>query len=281
MQVVLVMFRADGERRSFSVVRDITVLGRREDCDLRIPLGDVSRKHCRIIRSGDNVRLEDLGSSNGTLRNGERITSVDLQPGDTIVLGPVTFVVQINGLPADDKLKPHRITAAGSGDATSVVGVPLDTLDEIEPALEELHSPDNAANTVSTASPKVSGNDDNEDLVSLEPAEEIVADTGAKSRRDHSRKAEHASPPAASAGAAKTKKEASKAEKGKKTSEPAASAKTTAAPADPLVIEGELQASDQFEGVVDGAEFDIVLDDIAQESSGGEIQIDWNPESQA
>ena len=67
MQVVLVMFRNDGERRSFSVVRDITVLGRREDCDLRIPLGDISRKHCRIIRSQDSVRVEDLGSSNGTL----------------------------------------------------------------------------------------------------------------------------------------------------------------------------------------------------------------------
>ncbi len=37
MQVVLVMFRSDGERRSFSVVRDMTVIGRREDCDLRIP----------------------------------------------------------------------------------------------------------------------------------------------------------------------------------------------------------------------------------------------------
>ena len=40
MQVVLVMFRAEGERRSFSVARDVTVIGRREDCDLRIPVSE-------------------------------------------------------------------------------------------------------------------------------------------------------------------------------------------------------------------------------------------------
>ena len=48
MGLVMVMFRADQQRRSFSVTRDMTVIGRREDCDLRIPLSDVSRKHCRL-----------------------------------------------------------------------------------------------------------------------------------------------------------------------------------------------------------------------------------------
>jgi pSer/pThr/pTyr-binding forkhead associated (FHA) protein len=106
MQVVLVMFRADGERRSFSIVRDMTVIGRREDCDLRIPLGEVSRKHCRLIKDGDVVRLEDLGSSNGTYHNGQRVQEAVLAPGDNVQVGPVTFVVQIDGLPADDDLQP-------------------------------------------------------------------------------------------------------------------------------------------------------------------------------
>ena len=106
MQVVLVMFRADGERRSFSVTRDMTVIGRREDCDLRIPLGEISRKHCRLVKDGDTLRLEDLGSSNGTYVNGERIQEADIQPGDTIQVGPVAFVVQIDGAPADDELQP-------------------------------------------------------------------------------------------------------------------------------------------------------------------------------
>lgn len=106
MQVVLVMFRSDGERRSFSLTHDVTVVGRREDCDLRIPLGDVSRKHCRIIKEGDTLRVEDMGSSNGTFVNGRRIQEAVLSPGDNLQIGPVTFIVQIDGVPADENIQP-------------------------------------------------------------------------------------------------------------------------------------------------------------------------------
>jgi pSer/pThr/pTyr-binding forkhead associated (FHA) protein len=106
MLVVLVMFRADGERRSFSITRDMTIIGRREDSDLRIPLGDVSRKHCRLIKDGDVLRVEDLGSSNGTFCNGTRVTQCELNPGDTLQVGPVVFVTQIDGAPAEDELEP-------------------------------------------------------------------------------------------------------------------------------------------------------------------------------
>jgi len=112
MQVVLVMFRADGERRSFSIVRDMTVVGRREDCDLRIPLGEVSRKHCRLIMEGDGIRLEDLGSSNGTFHNGECVREATLNAGDTVQIGPVTFMVQIDGVPADEEMQPATSEAA-------------------------------------------------------------------------------------------------------------------------------------------------------------------------
>ena len=81
MGVVMVMFRADGQRRSFSITRDMTVIGRREDCDLRIPLSDVSRKHCRMIVNGEAIKIEDLGSSNGTYINGERVQQVVARRG--------------------------------------------------------------------------------------------------------------------------------------------------------------------------------------------------------
>ena len=117
MQVVLVMFRPDGQRRSFSVVRDMTVIGRREDCDLRIPLGDVSRKHCRLIKDGDALRVEDLGSSNGTYRNGNRVQHSELTAGDTLQVGPVVFVLQVDGVPADEDLQPVTSDAATAGAA--------------------------------------------------------------------------------------------------------------------------------------------------------------------
>src|SRR5882757_6115099 len=103
MQLVLVMFRAEGERRSFSLTKDVTTIGRREDCDLRIPVSDVSRKHCRIIKDGGSIRVEDLGSSNGTYHNGQRIQgSTTVEAGDSVQVGPVVFVLQVDGVPADE-----------------------------------------------------------------------------------------------------------------------------------------------------------------------------------
>src|SRR4051812_31841537 len=115
MQAVLVMFRSDGQKRSFSIARDMTVIGRREDCDLRIPLGEVSRKHCRLVRDGDTLKLEDLGSSNGTFLNGQRVQEALLSPGDTIQVGPVAFALQIDGEPPEDDLRPVTAGASNNG----------------------------------------------------------------------------------------------------------------------------------------------------------------------
>jgi predicted component of type VI protein secretion system len=116
MDVVLVMVKPDGERRSFPLNREMTVIGRREDCDLRIPIGDISRKHCRLVKDDGGVRVEDLGSSNGTYRNGERVQETMLEPGDHLRVGPVHFIVQIDGVPADDEIRlPTRGEEAAAG----------------------------------------------------------------------------------------------------------------------------------------------------------------------
>ena len=126
MQVELIMFRTGGERRSFAVVRSTTTIGRREDCDLRIPVGDVSRKHCRLVLSPDNVRIQDLGSSNGTYVNGQRVTDAFLNPGDTVGVGPVHFVVQVDGVPSEHDLTPPA--AAGGESALGGTGLAADAL---------------------------------------------------------------------------------------------------------------------------------------------------------
>jgi pSer/pThr/pTyr-binding forkhead associated (FHA) protein len=133
MQAVLVMFRNDGERRSFSISRDMMVIGRRQDCDLMIPLGEISRKHCRIIREGDTLRIEDLGSSNGTFHNGRRIQEAVLEPGDTVQVGPVSFVVQIDGVPEDDEIQPNLKSAGVTMGDDDELGALSDD-EELEPA---------------------------------------------------------------------------------------------------------------------------------------------------
>lgn len=127
MNVVLVMFRSDGEHRSFSIVHDMTIIGRREDCDLRIPLTDVSRKHCRLVKEKGALRLEDLGSSNGTYCNGQRIQEVILSAGDQLRIGPVTFVVQIDGVPREDELAMMESSSHASAEV-----VEADELQEID-----------------------------------------------------------------------------------------------------------------------------------------------------
>ena len=135
MQLVLVMFRSDGERRSFSVVRSMTVIGRREDCDLRIPVGDVSRKHCRILTADNVATIEDLGSSNGTYVNGQRVQQSELNAGDTIGVGPVQFIVQLNGVPDEDEMVAPTANPPAVDHDDSAAGYQTATIDD-EP-LEE------------------------------------------------------------------------------------------------------------------------------------------------
>jgi hypothetical protein len=65
-----------------------TLIGRAGHCDLVLPQDNVSREHARVsLRHGEFV-VEDLGSSNGTWVNGERLTGPTvLRDGDGLVLG--------------------------------------------------------------------------------------------------------------------------------------------------------------------------------------------------
>ena len=69
---------------------DELVLGRRENSDLLLPDPHVSRAHAVVRKSAGAVWLEDLGSTTGTMVNGEPITgSQALKHGDTVRFGAV------------------------------------------------------------------------------------------------------------------------------------------------------------------------------------------------
>ena len=99
MDVVLVMFTADGSRREFPVQKNRVIIGRTNSCGLRVPLSSVSREHCEISIHGDEIVLRDLGSSNGTYHNNLRIQEAEILPGDEISIGPVVFTVVVDGKP--------------------------------------------------------------------------------------------------------------------------------------------------------------------------------------
>src|SRR6476660_370582 len=58
------------------IVKDLIVVGRKEDCDLRLEHKSVSKMHCVIVKTDGLLLLRDLGSTNGTRVNGTRVPLV-------------------------------------------------------------------------------------------------------------------------------------------------------------------------------------------------------------
>src|SRR5690349_25175083 len=61
------------------------VVGRSSDLDMVLVEEMVSRKHARIAYENDAVVIEDLGSTNGTFVNGEKIKRAQLKEGDRVL----------------------------------------------------------------------------------------------------------------------------------------------------------------------------------------------------
>ncbi len=148
MDAKLVMFRSGGEKRDFRLSGPKTLVGRKNDCDIRIPVNEVSRHHAEFHIDGDAVTLKDLNSANGTFVNNKRVKTVTLSAGDHVIIGPVVFTVQINGKPEEirpvkTRLKKHPAAAIDDSEPAMVQPqsqpVPDEELDPIS-ALEALAS---------------------------------------------------------------------------------------------------------------------------------------------
>src|SRR6266513_5929081 len=93
----LVSLRGELMAVPIPIERDEVVIGRAIEADVRLNDSRASRLHARISSELDpttnqtNCRITDLGSTNGTLVNGEPITEVPLNDGDKIVIGDHLF----------------------------------------------------------------------------------------------------------------------------------------------------------------------------------------------
>lgn len=95
------------------------LIGRAAGLDLVLVEDMISRRHARIVVRDDEAVLEDLGSTNGTFVNGERIAAVRLQEGDRILVGSTILSVVAQGegmlLPSSPDLPSFATSGAMSG----------------------------------------------------------------------------------------------------------------------------------------------------------------------
>jgi hypothetical protein len=79
---------------------DRTTIGRVEDNMFQIAEPSVSSHHCEIHLRGAEVFIQDLGSTNGTFINNEKISEGVLKPGQTLRLGNVELKLEAAGAAA-------------------------------------------------------------------------------------------------------------------------------------------------------------------------------------
>src|SRR5262245_28605264 len=80
---------------SLEITKPNQLVGRHSMADLRLPLPDVSRRHCRFVFEDGGWRVVDLESLNGVFVNDERVRESSLRPGDQLRIGGFTFAVEL------------------------------------------------------------------------------------------------------------------------------------------------------------------------------------------
>jgi predicted component of type VI protein secretion system len=127
--------------RAFEVNVERTTVGRLEDNTFQIADPSVSSHHAEIVLKGSDLLIRDIGSTNGTFINGEKITEAVLQPGQTLRFGQVELKID-DGKPvsapapvpaaAASAPAPAPAAAKKSQDGTMIVprGVSLTDLEQ-------------------------------------------------------------------------------------------------------------------------------------------------------
>jgi pSer/pThr/pTyr-binding forkhead associated (FHA) protein len=91
------------------LVKDMTVVGRTDNCDVRLDHKSVSKLHCVIVKTDGLLLLRDLGSTNGTRVNGQRVRRAALLPNDQLTIATYKFRVTF-GPDAAPPARPEEAT---------------------------------------------------------------------------------------------------------------------------------------------------------------------------
>src|SRR3954453_14178518 len=103
------------------ITRDVTVVGRREFCDVQVNDPSLSKRHCVLVKTDGLLVIRDLGTTNGTKVKGQRIRWAALLPDDRITLGAYKLRVYLG---AADVPGPSEIPRGGNRAAAARAASP-------------------------------------------------------------------------------------------------------------------------------------------------------------
>jgi predicted component of type VI protein secretion system len=95
----LVVLSAGLNGRTHELNVDKTTIGRVEDNTFQIADPSVSSHHCEVLLQGSDVLIRDLGSTNGSFINNDKISESILKPGQTLRLGQIELQLVPEGAP--------------------------------------------------------------------------------------------------------------------------------------------------------------------------------------
>jgi pSer/pThr/pTyr-binding forkhead associated (FHA) protein len=113
------------------ITRDVTVVGRREFCDVRIDHPGLSKRHCVLVRTDGLLVVRDLGTTNGTKVKGQRVRWAALLPGDRLSLGGYKVKVYLGPDTAPSPSERAAAAVAARPDPGGEVPIVLDTSDVV------------------------------------------------------------------------------------------------------------------------------------------------------
>lgn len=92
-----------------SITQDVTLVGRKRGVvDVYVDHPSISKLHCLIARTDGLLFFRDLGSTNGTKVNGQRVTRGALLPGDELTFASVKYRVHLG--PGEPEVGQHEKT---------------------------------------------------------------------------------------------------------------------------------------------------------------------------
>lgn len=98
----LLVIKGPEEGQVYPLEEDEVLIGRDPTCEITLEDRTLSRQHAKILINGDNLTIEDLGSVNGVLVNGVKVSSGELKIDDRLTLGNIELHLR----PATDETSP-------------------------------------------------------------------------------------------------------------------------------------------------------------------------------